>query len=55
MLEAVCGPEHMHEEDDDAHGNIDDIDSYEGNNDEHGDDIGVFTLSANVSDFYLSD
>ena len=55
ILEAVCGPEHMHEEGGDAYGNIDDSESNEGNSDEDGDEIGVFTLAANASDLDLSD
>ena len=44
----------MHEEGGDAHGNIDDSDSDEGNSDEDGDDIGVFTLASNEADLGLS-
>ena len=42
IIEDYCGPEHMHAEGGDAHGNIDDSDSNEGNSDEDGDYIGVF-------------
>jgi len=55
MLEAVCGSEHMHDEVADAHGNIDDSDSDEGNSDEDGDVMGVFTSAANAADLDLSD
>ena len=55
MLEAVCGTENMHEEGGDAHVNIYDSDSDEVNSDEGGDEIGVFTSTANTVDLDLSD
>ena len=55
MLEAVCGPEHMHEEGGDAHGNIDDRDLDGGNSDQDGDNIGVFTSASNASELDHSD
>ena len=55
MLEAVCGPEHMHEEGGDAHENIDDSDSDEGNSDEDDNGIGVFSSAANADDLDYSD
>ena len=54
MLEAVCGPEHMHEDIGDAHGNIYDSVSDEGNSDEDGDDIGVFISTENAADLDIS-
>ena len=54
MLEAVCGPEHMHEEGGNCHGNIDESNSDEGNSNEDGYDIGVFTSAVNADDLDLS-
>ena len=55
MLEAVCGPEYIHEEGGNSHCNIYDSDSDEGNIDEDGNAIGVFTLVANADDLDISD
>ena len=55
MLKAVCGPEHMHKDGGDVHGNIYDSDSDEGNSDEDGYDIGIFALEANAAEIDLSD
>ena len=55
MLEAVCVPDHMHEEGGDDHGNIYDSDSDERNCDEYWYYIGVFTLEANGYDLEHSD
>ena len=55
MLEAVCGPEHMHEEGGDTHENIDERDSDEGKVYEDGNGIVLFTLAANRADLDISD
>ena len=55
ILEAVCGPEQMHEEGGYAHGNIDDSESDESISDEYGGEIGVFTQAANADDLDIRD
>ena len=55
ILEAICGPEYIHEEGGNSHGNIYDSDSDEGNIDEDGNAIGVFTSVANADDLDISD
>ena len=54
MIELVCGPEYIHEEGSDTHVNIYERDDAQGNSDEDGDDIGVFTSGTNVADLDLS-